>query len=149
MLASGLVCAAVGHESPRPDVVEPEPYVEDSAWEPEDVPTTPVWMARHETRPVGLFSALMLRGIRGYQEGSGRRSVSRCPFAISCSRFAVRAIRRHGPVLGLLLFIDRHLYRENPATPYMYPLTEMKNRTLKLNDAYFLYGHWHPPSPGE
>lgn len=100
----------------------------------------PDLMMHREPYVIGFFSFIVQKSIGGYQESIGPRSISRCPFAISCSNYALQAVHLHGPVVGIMYFIDRNLYRENPGTPYMYPLIETESRVLKLDDSYFLFG---------
>ena len=77
--------------------------------------------------------------ISWYQKEVGTNSISRCPYRISCSRFAKRAIDEHGFLLGISLFIDRNLYRENSHMYENYDLVLSKNGTMKLDDEFYLY----------
>lgn len=75
-----------------------------------------------------------------YQKKVSTQSISRCPFAISCSDYTRRAIRKHGLIIGAAYFIDRNFYRENTESYRWYPLLELPGSVLKLDDAYYLYG---------
>lgn len=75
-----------------------------------------------------------------YQKKVSTQSISRCPFAISCSDYTRRAIRKHGLIIGTAYFIDRNFYRENVESYRWYPLLEFQGGILKLDDAYYLYG---------
>lgn len=60
----------------------------------------------------GPAADLLLLALDHYQHHIGPNSVSRCPFVLSCSHFAVRALQRFG-ILGLPMLLDRYLIREN------------------------------------
>lgn len=79
---------------------------------------------------------LVRAGIGLYRDHVSRHSVSRCPFAVSCSRFAAEAVERHGAA-GLLLFIDRYFYREHAFAFTHYPLRLLHGGYLKLDDALY------------
>lgn len=109
-------------------------------WEPEEL--------RHETRqevaplnPAHLPALASLMLIRWYQNDIAPNSISRCPFYPSCSAFAEEAILEHGFLLGLCLFIDRNLYRENAQMYQFYDLIEASPGVLKLDDRHFLNRH--------
>jgi hypothetical protein len=74
-----------------------------------------------------------------YRQKIAVNSISRCPFQISCSQYALLAVKRYGVIKGVALFVDRNFYRENIAIFYYYPLVEDNNCLLKLDDAYFLF----------
>jgi len=112
-------------------IVDPEP------WEPQDLAPPPVAAAVPEP---SVSKTITLRMIRWYQRDVATRSVSRCPFAISCSRYTAMAIERRGALAGVLWFIDRNLYRENSGTGDYYPWVEMPDGALKLDDRFFLDG---------
>ena len=120
-------------------IPEPVPAEDSQAWEPEDLDRADAG-ARQAVAPTTVAQDLCLRLIGWYQRGIARHSVSRCPFAISCSNYAAQAIARHGCLRGLCLFIDRNLYRENPQIPSHYRLTELPGGILKFDDGFFLEG---------
>ncbi len=107
------------------------------AWEPgeERIPFQPSVSTVQE--PQGLLLTWFDRAIEYYQKKISPRSVSRCPFSVSCSHFASRVIHRHG-LYGIALFVDRYFYRENGEAYAHYPLVETSRRTLKLDDSFFL-----------
>jgi putative component of membrane protein insertase Oxa1/YidC/SpoIIIJ protein YidD len=74
-----------------------------------------------------------------YQQHISSKSISRCPFYISCSKYAGIAIRKYGWFKGIILFIDRNFYRENFSAWFNYPLKERSNGVLKLDDSYYLF----------
>ena len=120
-------------------VFSQEEYREIEPWEAEDL-LPPGPLAGAEAPQTSPFIALAGSLIGFYQKEIGPQSVSRCPFYISCSEFARRAILRHGFVLGLALYIDRNLYRENSTTHWYYPYRETGAGVLKLDDGFYLYG---------
>lgn len=123
-------------------VFSQEEYREIEPWEAEDVLSLER-LAGGEALQTSPFIALAGTLIGFYQKEIGPRSVSRCPFHISCSEFARRAILKHGLVLGLALYIDRNLYRENSTTHWYYPYREAGAGLLKLDDGFYLHGP-HP-----
>jgi putative component of membrane protein insertase Oxa1/YidC/SpoIIIJ protein YidD len=114
----------------------PDPEI--TPWEYEDLEAT----VDHVLSPSPSFSPLKsfeLNLIRFYQKKISVKSISRCPFHISCSHFAYHAIEKYGPYLGVCLFIDRTFYRENPGAYFYYPLKENKEGNLKLDDSFYLF----------
>lgn len=77
---------------------------------------------------------LALSAIHFYQRDMRDKSISRCPYRVSCSRFAVREIQRHGFIIGLAYFLDRFFYRENEEAMQHYPTVVMPDGSLKLDD---------------
>lgn len=114
-------------------------YLEAESWEAEDILPSER-LAGGEAPQISPFIALAGTLIGFYQKEIGPLSVSRCPFHISCSEFARRAILKHGLVLGLALYIDRNLYRENSTTHWYYPYRETGAGVLKLDDGFYLSG---------
>jgi hypothetical protein len=88
--------------------------------------------------PQSIFLDMSNFLISFYKKDISTESVSRCPFAISCSSFCKEALRKHG-VLGLVLFIDRYFYRENIDSFSHYKLIQTNYGVLKLDDEYFLF----------
>ena len=87
---------------------------------------------------MGPLAELALRTISYYQTTISSRSIDRCPFKTSCSRYAVEAIQLHGAVAGMALFVDRNMYRENAPAYEKYDLWEDDEGVLKINDDFFL-----------
>ena len=50
----------------------------------------------------------------------------------------MEAIKRHGLLIGIMLFIDRNFYREHKFASLYYPLIEDENFILLLDDAFYL-----------
>lgn len=73
-----------------------------------------------------------------YRNRIATHSINRCPFYISCSHYTEQAIRKHGLIVGLALFIDRNLYREHPGMYSYYSFKERQDGVLKLDDSAFL-----------
>lgn len=78
-------------------------------------------------------------GLLGWYDSVSDKTIHRCPFAISCSRFAEKAVKRHGFIPGLIIFMDRHLIRENPGARNRYARVYRDGRIL-LDDSYYLTG---------
>jgi hypothetical protein len=89
-------------------------------------------------RPWLIMEELADKAIVWYQHDVSPSSIDRCPFLISCSHYAQRAIAAYGFLKGLCLFIDRNLYRENMEMFRLYALIQKQNGTLKLDDSFFL-----------
>jgi len=76
-----------------------------------------------------------------YRSKIAPQSIPRCPFRISCSRFAESAIKTRGIVRGMALFIDRHFFREHPGAIHHYEWSEIATENgivFKLDDSSFL-----------
>lgn len=113
----------------------------DAPWEPEDLPAAD--LARPGPPPPSLLKSLAPPAIRFYRRHVATQSTERCPFHISCSHFAEKAVERFGLVRGVALFIDRHYFREHAGALRLYPLREAWRRGRirpKLDDSFFLSG---------
>ncbi len=74
--------------------------------------------------------SLTERAIRFYQDHMRRPRVEGgCVFKPSCSNYTMQALRRHGPLVGLVLALDRMVVREN-RHPGPYPLVKVGDRIL-------------------
>ena len=126
--------ASANTESPS------EEYIEVYSWEPGD--PVPVWIDAEPdlSKPHGMMGGIALSMVRFYQKSISVKSVSRCPFYISCSSYAVHAIKRKGLLLGLCYYVDRHFYRENPGMYLHYEYHETESGVLKLDDSFFILG---------
>ncbi len=114
-------------------------YIEISPWEPEDI--KPIYYdvtqgSNYETSPFILMASQL---ISLYQQEIGPKSVSRCPFFVSCSNYAYHAINHYGLVIGMALFIDRNFYRENVGSHLHYTYRETNSGVLKLDDSNYLF----------
>lgn len=89
-------------------------------------------------QPIGIVRS----GIDFYQRVLSPHSISRCPFEVSCSHYAEEAVQRYGLVIGLSMFIDRNLYRENPGLSRNYLRSVDETGELKYDDTFFLRGAW-------
>jgi putative component of membrane protein insertase Oxa1/YidC/SpoIIIJ protein YidD len=112
---------------------EPDP------WEPDALAVNPA-KARSVDAEIPVDADLAVRLIRFYQTDININSISRCPFAISCSNFAMQAIRKYGFGIGILIFIDRICFRENQAAYLYYPIKRNERNQSRLDDTYFLTG---------
>lgn len=63
-----------------------------------------------------LVAAALIAAIRGYQLTLGKLLPPLCRFSPSCSRYAIEAIRRHGPGKGSWLSF-RRLLKCHPLHP--------------------------------
>ena len=88
---------------------------------------------------INQINSISLSLIRFYQKKIAPHSINRCPFHISCSNYTILSVKKHGLLIGLCMFIDRNLYRENFAAQYHY-LLKNKNGELKYDDSIFLWG---------
>ncbi len=87
--------------------------------------------------PTLVLNHLALTAISYYQRSIASKSISRCPFEISCSQFAIIAIKKYG-LLGYAIFIDRYFYRENISSYSLYIKKETKDWVIKLDDEIYL-----------
>lgn len=111
----------------------------EAPWEPEDLPIGD--STRFRPPPPALLKSLARPAIHFYRRHIASQSTDRCPFHISCSHFAEKAVERFGFVQGVALFIDRHYFREHAGAIYLYSLRETwrNNRIkLKLDDSFYL-----------
>lgn len=115
-------------------------YVEIDSWEPDDLENDEA-LYQESNGLVFPISSFSLSLIRIYQKRiSSNSTIERCPYKTSCSSFAYQSISEKGVFIGILLFLDRYYYRENPSIPYNYPLYETEEGILKLNDDFYLTG---------
>lgn len=113
----------------------------DAPWEPEDLPVAESVSWTKPPQKPALLKPLAQSAIQFYRRHIAIESTDRCPFHISCSRFAEKAVQRFGFVRGIALFIDRHFFREHIGAQQYYALREtlVNNRiTLKLDDSFYL-----------
>ncbi|MCK4791040.1 MAG: membrane protein insertion efficiency factor YidD [Desulfobacteraceae bacterium] len=108
-------------------------------WEPEDIVVSEAYLPLPPPH-FGLGVAIGEKLIHWYQNRIASKSIHRCPYLISCSNYALRAVQERGLLVGSLYFIDRNLYRENPGIWQYYPLMETSDRGLKLDDTFYLTG---------
>jgi len=110
----------------------------ETPWEFEDINPcfSPVKTDNHSYQVGQLLSS---KAIWFYRNHIASQSISRCPFYISCSRYAEIAIAKNGFVKGTSLFIDRHFFREHLGAFQYYELrTREDTNMLKLDDTYYL-----------
>lgn len=108
----------------------------DGTWEPSDV--HPIGSRLLPVPVTGLSQDIALGLIHFYQARISPASISRCPFSVSCSNFASRAISRKGLALGLVMFIDRYYYRENATAFGTYDLVTADDGILRIDDGVYL-----------
>jgi len=69
-----------------------------------------------------------------YQSKVGSKTIHRCPFEISCSKFLRISVEKHGAVKGFTLFLDRYFYRENTMIPHNYEAVVKNNKVVYRDD---------------
>ncbi len=118
------------------------PVPQPDGWEP-DAAAPAVAQGMPDKAEATVDAGLAGTLIRFYQTDISPNSISRCPFLVSCSNFALRAIESHGVVAGTLLFIDRIYFRENPDAHLFYPMKRDARLFPRLDDTFFLDGEAH------
>ena len=68
------------------------------------------------------------KALRFYQENISSHDGARCLFHPTCSQFAGQAVKEYGLFLGMLMTIDRMVYREDPLSLQYYKYDEEKDR---------------------
>ena len=66
-----------------------------------------------------------------YQKVIGRVNSGRCPMYPTCSRYSVLAIRKHGPVVGIVMTADRLIHELDEQR--LAPLVKVGNRYRSLD----------------
>ncbi len=76
-----------------------------------------------------------------YQKNIIINSISRCPFKVSCSNYLLESVRRDGFIKGIVTFVDRYYYRENPFIYKKYKLVIQEKYLLddKISKNYINY----------
>ncbi len=93
---------------------------------------------KDERQTPDLGQAFALYLIHSYQNDSGKNSIHRCPFKLSCSYYAEMTISRYGLFPGLVVFLDRYYYREHAAARHLYPRVVASDGLLLLDDTGYL-----------
>jgi putative membrane protein insertion efficiency factor len=65
---------------------------------------------------IGVTARLLIAGVRGYRYWISPILGEHCRFEPTCSRYAMEALQRHGPVRGSWLAV-RRLGRCHPFSP--------------------------------
>ncbi len=77
-----------------------------------------------------------------YQTKIGSKTIHRCPFEVSCSKYLIQSVENHGWIKGTALFIDRYFYRENSSISTNYESIINGNRVLykdEISDSLISY----------
>lgn len=106
-------------------------------WEPGEGMINLLQKGNSVRQPHSPLDYISLVAISFYQSSVSDKSVSRCPFEISCSRFAVKAIEKYS-LLGYPIFIDRYFFRENASAFSLYTKKLTNNGIVKLDDKIYL-----------
>ena len=129
-----LLAAASGFADRQPSEIE-------LPWEPEDLRASDPLRLENRFQSPSLLNSLARPAIHFYRRRIASQSIDRCPFHVSCSHFAEKAVERFGFLRGTALFIDRHFFREHAGARQLYTLRETwrDNRIkLKLDDSFYL-----------
>jgi hypothetical protein len=110
----------------------------DETWEPSDIHPISAGSSILAEPHGRLFEGTALSLISFYQTKISPLTIIRCPFLVSCSTFAARAIADKGLALGLAIFIDRYYYRENTTAFRLYRLVRTEGDILKIDDSEYL-----------
>jgi hypothetical protein len=101
---------------------------------PWDAPLVRVSPPPAPSLALGPLSEALTSSIRFYQREIGPNSIARCPYAVSCSNFALRVTRDYG-FFGLPLFLDRYFFRENGEIPRHYPRVRLAGGVVRFDDS--------------
>lgn len=77
-------------------------------WGPWEVPGSQA-AANHHAEPDPLD-----RAVRTFQKYISPVDGARCPMYPTCSAYSRQALRKHGPLLGIFLTVDRLLHESDP-----------------------------------
>ena len=84
-----------------------------------------------------FFSLIGFSLIKGYQL-SAYKNTPTCLFYPVCSRYALQALKRYGPVPAALMTVDRFFYRKVMGLHLHYPLIRV-DKLKRFYDPPFLY----------
>lgn len=73
-----------------------------------------------------------------YQTQISSKTLHRCPFKTTCSKYLYLSVKKQGFLLGTISFVDRFFYRENINSYHHYEKIETNKGVIKLNDDFFL-----------
>ena len=90
--------------------------VDASDWGPWEIPTTRQQTSHRATGPLP-------QAVRFFQRHISPVDGPRCPMFPTCSAYSLQALRRHGPLLGVFLTVDR-LYREGDPQEQQTPIIQ-------------------------
>jgi uncharacterized protein len=116
-------------------------------WGPWEVPTTKLTQQETSTfSPIEKGSnGFLQRAVRFYQRDISPVDGPRCPMAPTCSTYALQALDRHGPLLGVFITVDR-FYREIDPIEHSQPL--VRHGYLRFADPLDENDFWlDAPSP--
>lgn len=132
LLSIGIICIPALSSVYENDTAQGAP------WEPPAAVTIQMDATIDEKPTSNPLTLAMLAGIEYYKQHISPNSTRRCPYKLSCSNFAIKAIHTWGP-LGIIPFIDRFFYRENEQIPARYTEYRIPNTyILRYDDELFL-----------
>lgn len=88
-------------------------------WQPWEV-STDAQQHQHVPQPVQLNP--LVQGVRFFQRYISVVDSPRCPMYPTCSAYALQAMDKHGPWIGMFMTVDRILHETNPLEQ-THPLT--------------------------
>ena len=100
------------------------------------------WQQERTFSPGRMFALAL---IDHYQGAINPKSISRCPFYLSCSNFAAYSVRKYGLCGGVIRFVDRFQFREHPYSSLYYPLAVNGGGIMKLDDRFYCDIEADPP----
>lgn len=66
-----------------------------------------------EPQPTGIAATPFLWLLTFYQKAIGPVNRGRCPMYPTCSQYSVQAIKKHGPVVGIIMTADRLIHERD------------------------------------
>jgi len=95
--------------------------------------STPLYSQEQDSSHV-QDASFLVDANQAYQSKIGSKTIHRCPFETSCSKFLQISVEEHGALKGFALFLDRYFYRENVMIPQNYEAVVRNNRVVYRDD---------------
>ncbi len=108
-------------------------------WGPWEITPKPQKQMLHATNKVSPLQPL----VRFFQRYISPVDGPRCPMYPTCSTYALQALDKHGPLLGVFLTVDR-LYREIDPNEHQQPIT--KGGYIRFDDPLTKNDFWLNPT---
>ncbi len=96
--------------------------------------TTTTLYSREQDSAIVKQSSFLVDANQVYQTKIGTKTIHRCPFETSCSKFLEISVEEHGAVKGFALFLDRYFYRENIMIQQNYEAVVRNNKVVYRDD---------------
>ncbi|MCD6527294.1 MAG: membrane protein insertion efficiency factor YidD [Desulfuromonas sp.] len=85
------------------------------SWQPWQVATSATKKHQHQhSNDDPLELNPLVQGVRFFQRYISVVDSPRCPMYPTCSTYALQAMDKHGPLLGMFITVDRLLHETNP-----------------------------------